>query len=53
LTNVPKADPQQTLASHSGRLLTASLIASARDRYCDMAKTLGFETHIALADAMP
>jgi hypothetical protein len=24
-----------------------------RDRYCDMAKTLGFEGHIAWAEAMP
>jgi adenylate cyclase len=27
--------------------------AQFRDRYRDMAKTLGFEPHIALAEAMP
>ena len=28
-------------------------IADFRDRYRDMAKTLGFEGHIAWAEAMP
>ena len=31
----------------------AAAYAQFRDRYCDMAKTLGFEGHIAWAEAMP
>ncbi|MGO9693843.1 MAG: hypothetical protein ACLPYO_08540 [Mycobacterium sp.] len=31
----------------------AATYAQFRDRYRDMAKTLGFEGHIALAGAMP
>ena len=31
----------------------AAAYADLRDRYCDMAKTLGFEGHIAWAEAMP
>ena len=31
----------------------AASYAHFRDRYRDMAKTLGFEGHIALAEAMP
>jgi adenylate cyclase len=31
----------------------AATYAQLRDRYRDMAKTLGFEPHIALAEAMP
>jgi hypothetical protein len=31
----------------------AAAYADFRDRYCDMAKTLGFEGHIAWAQAMP
>jgi hypothetical protein len=31
----------------------ATMYASFRDRYRDMAKTLEFEGHIASADAMP
>jgi hypothetical protein len=31
----------------------AAAYAQFRDRYCDMAKTLGFEGHIAWAEGMP
>ena len=32
---------------------TRPVIGTIRDRYRDMAKTLGFEGHIAWAEAMP
>jgi adenylate cyclase len=31
----------------------AATYAQFRNRYCDMAKALGFEGHIALAETMP
>jgi hypothetical protein len=49
--------PADRAAGRSPRLARARGDATAyahfRDRYRDMAKTLGFEGHIAWAEAMP
>ena len=56
---VNSLDSPPLLIGHSmGGLLAqahgdAATYAQFRDRYRDVAKTLGFEAHIALAEAMP
>jgi hypothetical protein len=50
LFEVPLLRMRALLARAGG---DAATYAQFRDRYRDMAKTLGFEGHIALAEAMP
>jgi len=55
---VPAGIETATPASHARALLARAHGDTAadtdlRDRYCDMARTLGFEGHIAWAEAMP